>query len=40
MSGVVTDVTEVGLVWENLGSRTALWMLAINLPQVVVLGGS
>lgn len=38
MGGVVTDVTEIGLVWKNLGPRTALWMLAITLPQVVVLG--
>lgn len=38
MGGVVTDVTEIGLVWKNLGPRTALWMLAISLPQVVVLG--
>ena len=38
MGGVVTDVTEIGLVWKNLGPRTALWMLAITLPQVVMLG--
>jgi uncharacterized protein len=38
MGGVVTDVTEIGLVWKNLGPKTALWMLAITLPQVVVLG--
>ena len=38
MGGVVTDVTEIGLVWKNLGPRTALWMLAISLPQVVLLG--
>lgn len=38
MGGVVTDVTEIGLVWKNLGPRTALWMLAISLPQVVALG--
>lgn len=38
MGGVVTDVTEIGLVWKNLGSKTALWMLAITLPQVILLG--
>jgi uncharacterized membrane protein YraQ (UPF0718 family) len=38
MGGVVTDYTEVGLVWINLGKKTALWMLAITIPQVVVLG--
>lgn len=37
MGGVVTDYTEVGLVWGNLGRRTALWMLAITLPQVFLL---
>jgi len=38
MGGVVTDMTEIGLVWKNLGPRTALWMLTITLPQVIVLG--
>ena len=38
MGGVVTDYTEVGLVWINLGKKTALWMLAVTIPQVIVLG--
>ncbi len=38
MGGVVTDYTEVGLVWMNLGKKTALWMLAITIPQVLLLG--
>jgi uncharacterized membrane protein YraQ (UPF0718 family) len=38
MGGVITDVTEIGLVWKNLGYRTALWMVAISLPQVLLLG--
>ena len=38
MGGVVTDVTEIGLIWKNLGQRTALWMLAVSLPQVIFLG--
>ncbi len=37
MGGVVTDYTEIGLVWKNLGKRTALWMVAVNLPQVMFL---
>ena len=37
MGGVVTDVTELGLVWTNLGKRTALWMVALTLPQVFLL---
>lgn len=38
MGGVVTDYTEIGLLWTNLGRRTALWTLGIALPQVLVLG--
>lgn len=38
MGGVVTDFTEIGLVWKNVGRRTALWMLGISLPQVILLG--
>ncbi len=37
-AGVVTDYTEVGLVWMNLGKKTALWMVAIGVPQVLILG--
>jgi len=38
MGGVVTDYTEIGLVWMNLGKRTALWMLVLTIPQVLLLG--
>lgn len=38
MGGVVTDYTEIGLVWMNLGRRTALWMVGVTIPQVMVLG--
>src|SRR3989338_3277451 len=38
MGGVVTDYTEIGLIWYNLGKRTALWMIAVTLPQVLLLG--
>jgi len=34
MGGVVTDVTELGLIWTNLGKKTALWMVGLTLPQV------
>ena len=37
MAGVVTDYTEIGLVWMNLGRRTAFWMVAVTLPQVILL---
>ncbi len=38
MAGVATDYTEIGLVWSNLGKRTALWMLLICVPQILILG--
>ena len=38
MGGVVTDITEVGLVWHNLGKKTAFWMLVISIPQVFIVG--
>lgn len=38
MGGVVTDYTEIGLLWKNLGKRTALWVLGITIPEVFLLG--
>lgn len=38
MGGVVTDYTELSLVWANLGRRTVFWLLAVTLPQVFVVG--
>jgi uncharacterized membrane protein YraQ (UPF0718 family) len=38
MAGVATDYTEIGLVWMNLGRKTALWMIAICVPQILLLG--
>jgi hypothetical protein len=38
MAGVVTDYTEIGLIWQNLGRRTAFWLLVTTLPQVLLLG--
>ena len=38
MGGVVTDYTEIGLIWLNVGKKTALWMLLVTIPQVVFLG--
>jgi hypothetical protein len=38
MGGVVTDYTELAAFWANIGRRTVLWMLAITLPLVVVVG--
>lgn len=38
MAGVVTDYTEIGLLWHNVGRRTAIWLPIVTVPQVVVLG--
>lgn len=38
MAGVATDYTEIGLLWSNVGRRTALWLPVITVPQVVALG--
>jgi len=38
MAGVVTDYTEIGLLWSNVGRKVALWMPVVTVPQVVVLG--
>lgn len=38
MAGVVTDYTEVGLLWHNVGRKVAIWLPIIAVPQVVALG--
>jgi uncharacterized membrane protein YraQ (UPF0718 family)/YHS domain-containing protein len=38
MAGVVTDYTEIGLLWTNVGKRTAIWLPIICVPQVLILG--
>lgn len=38
MAGVATDYTEIGLLWSNVGKRTALWLPVITVPQVLFLG--
>jgi len=38
MAGVVTDYTEIGLLWTNVGRRVALWMPLVTVPQVLLLG--
>ena len=38
MAGVVTDYTEIGLLWTNVGRRTALWLPIVTVPQVLALG--
>ncbi|MFC1709040.1 permease [Candidatus Omnitrophota bacterium] len=38
MAGVVTDYTEIGLIWHNVGKKTAIWLPIISVPQVIILG--
>jgi len=38
MAGVVTDYTEIGLIWHNVGRKAALWLPLVTVPQVLVLG--
>jgi len=37
MAGVVTDYTEIGLLWTNIGWKTAVWLPVITVPQVMLL---
>jgi len=37
-AGVVTDYTEIGLIWSNIGKRAAIWLPIITVPQVLLLG--
>ena len=38
LSGVITDYTELGLIWTNIGKKAALWLPIITVPQALVLG--
>lgn len=38
MAGVATDYTEIGLLWTNVGRRTAIWLPIITVPQIVIIG--
>ena len=38
MAGVVTDYTELSVVWANLGRKAVGWLLLVTLPQVFLLG--
>ena len=38
MAGVVTDYTEIGLIWSNLGKKSAIWLPVITVPQVILFG--
>jgi hypothetical protein len=34
----VTDYTEIGLLYFNVGKRVAIWLPVIAVPQVLILG--
>ena len=36
MAGVATDYTEIGILWSNIGRRTALFLPIVTVPQIVV----
>ncbi len=38
MAGVATDYTEIGLLWSNIGRRTAIWLPVVTVPQILALG--
>ena len=38
MAGVATDYTEIGLLWSNIGKRTAIWLPIVTVPQILALG--
>jgi uncharacterized membrane protein YraQ (UPF0718 family) len=38
MAGVVTDYTEIGLLWHNVGKKVAIWLPIVSVPQVIILG--
>jgi uncharacterized protein len=36
MAGVVTDYTEIGLIWTNIGKKTAIWLPIVTVPMVLL----
>ena len=38
MAGIATDYTEIGLLWSNIGRRTAIWLPVVAVPQTLLLG--
>lgn len=38
MAGVATDYTEIGLLWSNIGRKTALWLPIVTVPQIILWG--
>ncbi len=36
MAGVVTDYTEIGLIWTTIGKKSAIWLPIVSVPLVVL----
>ena len=37
VSGVITDYTEIGLIWSNIGKKAAIWLPIITVPQALLI---
>jgi hypothetical protein len=38
MAGVATDLTEIGLVWTNIGKKAAIALILVTIPMILILG--
>lgn len=38
MAGVATDYTEIGLIWTNIGKKSAIALPIITVPQIIAVG--
>lgn len=38
MAGVATDYTEIGLIWQNIGKKAAIYLPIITVPQIILWG--
>lgn len=36
MAGVATDYTEIGIIWSNIGKKSALWLPIVTVPQIII----
>lgn len=37
VSGVITDVTELGLIWTNIGKKSAIWLPIVTVPLALLI---
>ena len=38
MAVVATDYTEIGLIWSNIGKKTAIWLPIVAVPLILITG--